>query len=154
MIFRVVKWSFTSASDISRRQVIFHVGKWYCTPSSRLGFTREIRDIFHFYAIHFLWERKSAMVLIYIYMYIRIAFSIELRLRVSRSLRSLANNSRVFGRKKKHWKWISSEPCASSFLKLSLLLQRKKSYTLPTRFTTSSRCYIGEVTAMDNYKQR
>ena len=30
-------------------------------------------------------------------MYIRIAFFIELQLRVSRTLRSLANNSRVFG---------------------------------------------------------
>ena len=93
MIFHVVKWYFTSSSDISRRQVIFHVGKWYFTSASTLGNTREIRDKFHFYAIHFLWERKSAMVLIYIYiyMYIRIAFSIQLQLRLSRSLRSLAN---------------------------------------------------------------
>ena len=65
--------------------------------SSTLGNTREIGDKFHFYAIHFLWERKSAKVLIYIYIYvyiytyIRIVFSIELRLRVSCSLRSLAN---------------------------------------------------------------
>ena len=45
--------------------------------SSRLGNTREIRDKFHFCAIHFLWERKSAMVLIYIlYIYHKFAFGI------------------------------------------------------------------------------
>ena len=53
--------------------------------SSRLGNTREIRDIFHFCAIHFLWERKSAMVLIYI------SYFHYLDLIVSRSLLSLAN---------------------------------------------------------------
>ena len=39
--------------------MIFHA-------SSTLGNTREIRDKFHFYAIHFLWETKSAMVLVYV----------------------------------------------------------------------------------------
>ena len=53
VIFHVVKWYFTSVGDISRRQAN----------------TREISDIFHFTAIHFLPERHSAMVLIYIYVY-------------------------------------------------------------------------------------
>jgi len=34
----------------------------YFTSASMLGNTREIRDKFNFCAIHFLWERKSAMV--------------------------------------------------------------------------------------------
>ena len=46
---------FTLVGDISRRQVIFHVG--------RQANTREISDIFHFTAIHFLPEQNSAMVL-------------------------------------------------------------------------------------------
>ena len=53
MIFHVVKGYFTSVGDISRRQAN----------------SREISDIFHFTAIHFLPERHSAMVLIYIYIY-------------------------------------------------------------------------------------
>ena len=43
---------FTLVGDISRRQAN----------------TREISDIFHFTAIHFLPERHSPMVLIYIFM--------------------------------------------------------------------------------------
>ena len=60
--------------------MIFHV-------VSTLGNTREIRDKFHFYAIHFLWERKSAMVLIYIYTY---HISLNLYTPDSVSLASLA----------------------------------------------------------------
>ena len=53
--------------DISHCQVIFHVGRLYFTSSSKSRNAREISDIFHFAAIHFLPERHSAMVLIYIY---------------------------------------------------------------------------------------
>ena len=52
---------FTLVGDISRRQVIFHVGS---DISRRQANTREISDIFHFTAIHFLPERHSAMVLV------------------------------------------------------------------------------------------
>ena len=61
---------FTLVGDISRRQVIFHVGRWYFTSSSKSRNTREISDIFHFATIHFLPERHSAMVLIYIYLHL------------------------------------------------------------------------------------
>ena len=50
---------FTLVGDILRRQVFTSVG-----DISRLqANTREISDIFHFTAIHFLPERHSAMVL-------------------------------------------------------------------------------------------
>ena len=39
--------------------------------------TREIRDIFHFCAIHFLLERKSAMVIVYVIARIRVEFRIN-----------------------------------------------------------------------------
>ena len=45
----------------------FHVGRCYFTSSSKSRNAREISDIFHFAAIHFLPERHSAMVLIYVY---------------------------------------------------------------------------------------
>ena len=68
---------FTLIGDISRRQVIFHVGRCYFTSSSKSRNTHEISDIFHFAAIHFLPERHSAMVLIFIYicMYVYHFFS-------------------------------------------------------------------------------
>ena len=65
---------FTFVGDISRHQVIFHV-------ASKSRNTREISDIFHFSAIHFLPERHSAMVL---------GFVIELLLLV------IACSSRLF----------------------------------------------------------
>ena len=48
--------------------MIFHVVKHN---------TREIRDKFHFYAIHFLWERKSAMVLVYVIARVGVKFGIN-----------------------------------------------------------------------------
>ena len=60
---------FTLVGNISRRQVIFHVGTRYFTLSGKSRNTREISDIFHFAAVHFLPERHSAMVLIYIYLF-------------------------------------------------------------------------------------
>ena len=45
--------------------------------SSTLGNTREIRDKFHLYAIHFLWERISAMVLVYVIARVGVKFGIN-----------------------------------------------------------------------------
>ena len=56
-----------SVGDISRRQAN----------------TREISDIFHFTAIHFLPERHSAMVLIYIRTPTRLHYPARLRARVT-----------------------------------------------------------------------
>ena len=49
----------TLVGDISCRQVIFHVGRQYFTSSSKSRNTREISDIFHFAAIHFLPEENG-----------------------------------------------------------------------------------------------
>ena len=50
---------FMLVGDISCRQVIFHVGRRYFTSSSKSRNTREISDIFHFAAIHFLPEENG-----------------------------------------------------------------------------------------------
>ena len=72
-------------------------------------------------------------------MYIRIAFSIELRLRVSRSLRSLANNGKLV-------KLVKSN--ASQFkIKISYLYSSNTPYyrTLPSSPSNHSHIYKAEV---------
>ena len=63
--------------------------------------TREISDIFHFAAMHFLPERHSAMVLIYIYMYVHMysfflygTFRSRVRLLIPLTVRDKQNISR------------------------------------------------------------